>query len=114
MRVWNEDTPADVTPDELDVRRFGHRTKEELTEDSEIDTVYVDNRPDEDSKTEHLIQVFMDGMPEKFWRVAVWDKREIWTAGSLDVADRKKVVKAVIRYMRPSGKPTTTERSDDE
>lgn len=41
---------------------------------------------------------FNHDTPESFWDVAVWQENG-WNPGSLDVADRKRIIEGFIKYV---------------
>jgi hypothetical protein len=67
------------------------------------EALMAENKP-EDDLVELLWRDFDHNTPAAFWDVATWTDGN-WSPGSLDVADRKRIGKALIKYARERREP---------
>lgn len=53
--------------------------------------------------TSVAVQTILDDLPESFWTSSVWVDKGEWVSGRLDVADRHRIILAVLMHPLVSG-----------
>lgn len=65
--------------------------------------------------TSVAVQTIIDDLPESFWTSSVWIDKGDWVTGRLDIADRHRIILAVLMHpLVMDAEPTHTDGTADE